>query len=101
MTAARTRDGSLVMAYLPSTGTETRTITVNLQWLGGAAVARWYNPTNGEYVGMAGSPFPNEGARDFASPGDNGTGTNDWVLVLETAKAISRRSSVPVICPAD
>ncbi len=87
VTAARTRDGSLVMAYVPSTGTGSRTITVNMARLGGPANARWYNPTNGTYASIAGSPFANSGSRNFTTPGDNGTGANDWVLVLETARA--------------
>lgn len=84
VTAARTGDGSLVMAYVPSTGTKPRTITVDMAKLSGAAHARWYNPTDGKYRAIAGSPFANSGTRDFTTPGDNGTGTNDWVLVLET-----------------
>jgi hypothetical protein len=57
-----------------------------------AANARWYNPTNGTYASIAESPFANSGARDFTTPGDNGTGTNDWALVLETATSMPRRS---------
>ncbi|MBM3334719.1 DUF4038 domain-containing protein, partial [Candidatus Sumerlaeota bacterium] len=86
VTAARTGDGSLVMAYVPSTGTGTRTITVNMARLSGPATARWYNPTNGRYTDIAGSPVANSGTRTFTTPGDNGTGTNDWALVLETAR---------------
>ena len=85
VTAARTGDGRLVMAYIPSTGTGTRTITVNLARLSGPAHARWYNPTDGTYLAIDGSPFANSGLREFTTPGDNGTGTNDWVLVLEVA----------------
>jgi hypothetical protein len=77
-------DGSLVMAYVPSTGTEPRTITVNMARLSGMAYAHWYNPTNGTFAAIAGSPLANSGSRDFTTPGDNGTGTHDWVLVLET-----------------
>ncbi len=87
VTAARTGDGSLVMAYVPSTGTESRTITVNMTSLSGAANARWYNPTSGKFSGIPGSPLANSGSREFTTPGDNGTGTNDWVLVLETRAA--------------
>lgn len=42
------------------------------------------NPPNETYTAIAGSPFPNSGSSDFAAPGNNGTGTNHWVLVLET-----------------
>jgi len=90
VTAASTADGSLVMAYVPATGTGTRTITMNMMRLGAAANACWYNPTNGTYASIAGSPFANSGSRDFTTPGDNGTGTNDWVLVLETAPLPAR-----------
>lgn len=84
VTAARTGDGSLVMAYVPSTGTEPRRITVDMARLSGPASERWYNPTNGDYIDIPGSPLANAGTRTFATPGDNGTGANDWVLVLET-----------------
>jgi hypothetical protein len=30
--------------------------------------------------------MPNSGSRDFTTPGDNGTGANDWVLVLESVQ---------------
>ncbi len=86
VTAAHTSDGSLVMAYVPSTGIEPRTITVNMAKLSGAAQARWFNPTDGNYRAIAGSPFANDGSREFTTPGDNGTGTNDWVLVLEAGR---------------
>ncbi len=87
VTAARTVDGRLVMAYVPSTGKGTRTITVNMARLSEPANARWYNPTSGKFTEIAGSPFANRGSRDFTTPGDNGTGANDWVLVLETRAA--------------
>lgn len=41
VTAAWTGDGGLVMAYVPSTGTEARTITVDMSRLSGPATARW------------------------------------------------------------
>lgn len=84
VTAARTGDGSLVMVYVPSTGTTPQTFTVDMTKLGDAAQAHWYNPTNGTYTAIDGSPLPNKGSREFTTPGDNGTGTNDWLLVLET-----------------
>jgi len=94
VTAARTGDGTLVMAYVPSTGTKPRAITVDMTKLSGTALARWYNPTDGKYSAVAGSPFANSGSREFITPGDNGTGTNDWVLVLETMRAGDSSSQV-------
>jgi hypothetical protein len=72
------------MAYVPSTGTNPRTITVDMAKLSGPANARWYNPTSGSYASIDESPLANSGSRDFTTPGDNGTGANDWILVLET-----------------
>jgi hypothetical protein len=84
VTAGRTPDGKLVMAYVPSNGTATRTLTVDMSKLAGQAQARWYNPTSGAYTTVTGSPFANSGSRMFTTPGNNGTGTSDWALVLET-----------------
>jgi len=92
VTAGRTPDGSLVMAYVPPgsgttpTGpvnTGARTLTVNMAQLSGPATAQWFSPATGVYSTIAGSPFTNSGSRSFTTPGDNGTGTNDWVLVLQ------------------
>jgi hypothetical protein len=80
-TTARTSDGSLVMAYVPTI----RTITVDMSKLESTATARWYDPTNGKYVDIDGSPFVNTGSRKFTPPGNNSSGDRDWVLVLEAS----------------
>ncbi len=80
VTAARTPDGALVMAYLPSL----RTVKVDMARLSGPATARWYDPSRGTYTAVEGSPLPNSGERAFTPPGNNGDGDGDWVLVLET-----------------
>lgn len=82
VTAARADDGSLIMAYLPSTGTVARTLQLDMSQLSGPATAQWFNPTTGEYTLISDTPLPNAGSLSFTTPGDNGTGTNDWVLVL-------------------
>jgi len=51
--------------------------------LSGVAVARWYDPTTGEFIDVSGSPFANTGNRQFAPRGKNHDGDDDWVLVLE------------------
>jgi chitodextrinase len=79
LTAARTPDGALVLAYLPTI----RTITVAMSRLGSAANASWYDPASGASFPIAGSPFPNAGSRAFTPPGANADGDGDWVLVLE------------------
>jgi hypothetical protein len=80
-TTAQTPDGSLTIAYMPTI----RTITVDMSKLPGMATASWYDPTNGKYTPIDGSPFPNKGSRKFAAPGNNGLGDGDWVLVLEAS----------------
>jgi hypothetical protein len=55
VTAARTPDGRLAMAYVPSA----RTITVDLGTLGGPVTARCCDPTNGTFTAIDGSPLAN------------------------------------------
>jgi hypothetical protein len=81
--AAQTPEGNLALAYVPSTGTKRRELTVDLSQLRGPATVKWYNPTDGHYVQIAEHPLPNRGPIAVVTPGDNGTGTNDWLLVLE------------------
>jgi chitodextrinase len=80
VTAARTSDGKLAIAYAPSAAT----ITVDLGTLAGPVTARWYDPTSGTYATIGGSPLPNAGSASLTTPGLNGEGADDWVLVLET-----------------
>jgi hypothetical protein len=80
VTTARTPDGRLVMAYLPTR----RTVAVNMSRLAGAATARWYDPSRGTYTQIEGSPFANRGKRTFTPPANNADGDGDWVLILET-----------------
>jgi Protein of unknown function (DUF4038)/Putative collagen-binding domain of a collagenase len=80
VTAGRTPDGTLVIAYLPSL----RTVAVDLTQLGAPATARWYDPSRGTYTTVQGSPFRNAGKRQFTPPGKNAEGDEDWILVLET-----------------
>jgi hypothetical protein len=84
VTAAVTKDGTLGMAYLPATGT----VTINMASISGAVTAKWYDPVNGSYLPIAGSPFSNTGTHGFTPPGNNSGGDGDWVLVL-TAPAVA------------
>jgi hypothetical protein len=86
-TAARTADGALAMAYLPTK----RTVTVDMTQLNAPATARWYDPSRGTYVAISGSPFSNTGTQNFTPSGTNGDGNSDWVLLLE--------STAPVVTP--
>jgi hypothetical protein len=77
-----TADGKLSVSYIPSTGSDARELTVALDRFAKPVTARWYNPTNGQFVEARGSPMANRDTHRFITPGDNGTKTNDWVLVL-------------------
>jgi hypothetical protein len=80
-TAARSPDGSLVVAYLPTR----RTVSIDMTRLRGPVEARWFDPSNGVYTAVAGSPLANTGPRNFTPPGNNHDGDGDWVLVLRAA----------------
>jgi hypothetical protein len=80
LTAARTLDGSLAMAYTPIV----RQFTVDMSKLSAPPTTRWYDPSSGTFIPINGSPFANSGTRDFTPPGNNSDGDGGWVLVLET-----------------
>ena len=81
VTTARTSDGTLAIAYLP-TG---HSIDVDMTRMAGHRVrAQWYDPTSGKYATIQGSPFVRRGRRIFTVPGKNHDGDADWVLVLTT-----------------
>ncbi|MFH1069994.1 MAG: DUF4038 domain-containing protein [Candidatus Glassbacteria bacterium] len=73
---------TLGLAYCPTEAP----VTVALSLFVGKVQARWYDPTNGRFQGIADSPFANVGSRQFTPPGKNSTGDGDWVLVLESGK---------------
>lgn len=79
VTAARTPDGALVLAYVPTA----RSVDVDMTKLKSAAKAQWFDPSNGTYQTISGSPLGNSGTHTFTTPGNNADGDGDWVLVLE------------------
>ncbi|HTO53816.1 MAG TPA: DUF4038 domain-containing protein [Myxococcota bacterium] len=80
VTAGRTPDGKLGMAYVP----QGQTITVDLSQMAGKVSASWFDPAGNRSVKAKGSPFSNSGAADLTPPGKNRDGDPDWVLVLES-----------------
>jgi hypothetical protein len=75
--AARTPDGKLAIAYVPTA----TTITVNVGSLTVPLTARWYDPTNGNF-----QPIKTYSAAENAQltpPGKNSAGGSDWLLLLE------------------
>jgi hypothetical protein len=89
-TAAITPDGTLAVVYLPTI----RTITVNLAKFVGPTTVQWFDPSNGRYAAITGSPFANTGSAKFTPPGKTSDGQGDWVLVFTTA-AVSSLASPP------
>jgi hypothetical protein len=79
--AARATDRSLAVVYVPGS----REFTVDLEKLAGPRVAaRWYDPAHGRFSMVEGSPFAAAGPHRFSPEPDNGSGADDWVLVLES-----------------
>jgi hypothetical protein len=83
VTAARTADGRFAVAYVPSTGSTPRELTIDTSGFAGPVAASWFNPTSGATTAIDGSPLANDGPHALATPGDNGADANDWALVLE------------------
>jgi hypothetical protein len=79
VTAGRTPDGKLAIAFMPSL----RPLKIDLSQLSGPAIAQWYDPSCGKFSPIQGSPFANSGKQDFIPPGNNTDGDGDWLLVLE------------------
>ena len=78
VTTAATRDGKLAISYLPTGGT----VTVDTGRLARPVTAQWFDPTKGTYSPVPGSPFAKAAKVRITTPGNNGDGDRDWVLVL-------------------
>jgi hypothetical protein len=89
-TTAWIPDGSVSITYCP----KQTTVTVNMSKMAGATTARWYDPTNGKYAAVSGSPIANSGSHQFTTPGANSSGDQDWVLILTSS---SNSNPAPVI----
>jgi hypothetical protein len=85
-TAAKTADGGLLMAYLPTR----RSIVVDMKELRGTMVARWFDPTTGGTREDDNKKLPTSGRVTFTSPGKNGSGDEDWILVIAEATKLRR-----------
>lgn len=85
-TAAKTPDGSYVVLYMPTP----RTVTLNMTDLRSPVTARWFDPTNGKYQEIQGSPFQNTGSHQFTPPGMNHAREGDWVLLLKAGESTTK-----------
>jgi uncharacterized protein DUF4038/collagenase-like protein with putative collagen-binding domain len=80
LTAARTKDGGTVIAYMPTA----RPITVDMTKISGKdAKALWFDPRTGK--SDSAGEFATTGKHEFGPPADG-----DWVLVLTDAAGKSR-----------
>ncbi len=87
ITSCMSSDGDQLLAYVPPdlpVSTTTKTFSVDCRSLSaGSKPARWWNPTTGAFTTASPSTVNNSlAAQSFTTPGDNGTGTNDWMLVV-------------------
>ena len=79
-TVAATPDGTCAVAYFLYG--QTPALTVNMAKFAGPVTAQWFNPTNGTYSKISGSPFANTGRHNFSPSGNNSAGDPDFVLLL-------------------
>jgi len=102
ISACMTSDGSQLFSYIPPTGTGTTTFSVDLQSMAGSTVFRWWNPTTGIMGSVIGTYPKTASSQSFTTPGDNGTGTNDWylvgTLVADTFPASTGLVTAPFLC---
>ncbi|MEJ1238116.1 DUF4038 domain-containing protein [Chryseolinea sp. T2] len=82
VSAAATKDGSLLIAYLPPA--QRGSISIDLSALAKKSYGYWYDPTSAKYSAIPGGPFVNKGKKEFNPPGLNSRGEYDWVLMLTT-----------------
>ena len=84
ITAARASDGNLALLYIPTDGRGPRGLTLNLTSFPAPVTAQWFNPAHDAPLLPHGTTLPNRGQQTLQTPGDNGAGVNDWLLVLES-----------------
>ena len=84
--AAATREGDLLVAYVPPTGSGSRSFALDLSRMRGLGRGRWYDPSTGGWVPVAGL-LPKSAGVVVETPGANGAGANDWALVVEAVES--------------
>ena len=80
--AAATRERDLLVAYVPPTGNAPRYLTLDLSRMRGPKRARWYDPSAGTWVQVAGM-LPASAGVAMETPGASASGANDWALAVE------------------
>jgi hypothetical protein len=80
--AAATPEGDLLVAYVPPAGDGPRRFALDLSRMRRAGTGRWYDPSTGAWVPLPGT-LPRSAGVEVETPGRNGAGANDWVLVIQ------------------
>ncbi len=62
----------------------------------GPVAAKWYNPTTGKYPRIALGQAPDKFT--WQTPGDDGTKTDDWLLVIESEVHKRAHSKCLALC---
>jgi hypothetical protein len=91
-------DGSLAVIYCGGNTSPTGpfTLSVNMAKFSGPITAQWYDPSNGTYSTIAGSPFANSGTQNFSpSSLNNHDGNPDWVLLLQSSSSTGSPPAPP------
>ncbi|MEO8474202.1 MAG: DUF4038 domain-containing protein [Chryseolinea sp.] len=88
VSASATKDGSLLVAYVPPA--HSGTVNIDMSVLGKKVYAYWFDPTSAQYSTIKGSPFSNKGVKEFTILGKNNNGENDWVLMLSEAPVMTK-----------
>lgn len=86
ITASRSRDGRLAIVYIPSEGRASREFVVDLRVFPSPPTVRWFNPAADAPLRSADTPDDQHHQHTFHTPGDNGAGANDWVLIMDARK---------------
>jgi len=76
--ASLASNGTVGTIYIPSS----RTFSVNLSLMSGTTRGFWFDPVGGG-TSAAGGPWANSGTQSLTTPGANGGGDGDWVLLLD------------------
>ncbi len=82
--AAGPPDGPLAVIYFASDGKGSREFAMDLSRFSAPVRATWFNPAKEIPAIKLRDTLPNRPLQPIQIPGDNGTGANDWVLVLQT-----------------
>jgi hypothetical protein len=81
--AARGPDGSFAILYIPDNGGGPRELTLNLSSFPSSMKAQWIDPSKDATPIQHPNLLLNQGRQQLRTPGENGGGAGDWVLLLD------------------